>query len=244
MVDDVQFIAGKQTAQEEFFHTFNAVHQAGGQIILTSDRPPSEISKLEDRLRSRFEGGLTVDVAQPDFELRVAIINIKASALHLQVPSNVAQLIASALTDTRAIEGFLRSLINEVSLYRVDISQELVAKKLKIDLSQTGGISAEKKTHKSRVTALDVLEAVSEYFEIKPMHLKGPKRDRPIARPRQLIMYICKTELNITLDDIGGILGGRDHTTILHGIEKISQELETNIQLKEAWLGIKNRLFT
>lgn len=244
LVDDVQFIAGKQTAQEEFFHTFNAVHQAGGQIILTSDRPPSEISKLEDRLRSRFEGGLIVDLAPPDFELRMAIINIKAIALHLSVPSDAAQVIAAAVTDTRAIEGFLRSLINEVSTKNIDITKELVAKKLKVSLEEPNRDAAFSKKAHQRVTAQDVLESVADYFQIKPMHLKGPKRDRPLVRPRQLIMYICKNELRVTLDDIGGLLGGRDHTTVLHGIEKIEHELLTNKQIQDALLGIKQQLFT
>lgn len=244
LVDDVQFIAGKQTAQEEFFHTFNAVHQAGGQIILTSDRPPSEISKLEDRLRSRFEGGLIVDLAPPDFELRMAIINIKAIALHLSVPSDAAQVIAAVVTDTRAIEGFLRSLINEVSTKNIDITKELVAKKLKVSLEEPNRDAAFSKKAYQRVTAQDVLESVADYFQIKPMHLKGPKRDRPLVRPRQLIMYICKNELRVTLDDIGGLLGGRDHTTVLHGIEKIEHELLTNKQIQDALLGIKQQLFT
>jgi chromosomal replication initiator protein len=237
LVDDVQFIAGKTTAQEEFFHTFNAVHREGGQIILTSDRSPSEIAKLEDRLRSRFEGGLTVDVAQPDFELRVAIVNIKAAALSLSFPPEAAQLIAGNITDTRAIEGFLRKVLNETAIKRVPIDATLVASLLQIknkeDLPQK---------HR-RVSPNEVLEVVSDYFGVKTMHLKGPKRDRPIARPRQLVMYICKTELNVTLDDIGGLLGGRDHTTIMHGVEKIQNELSTNHPLREALEGIKQKLF-
>lgn len=245
LIDDVQFIAGKQTAQEEFFHTFNAVHREGGQIILTSDRPPSEIAKLEDRLRSRFEGGLTVDVAAPDFELRVAIVNIKAQALNLPVTSQVAQLIASAHTDTRALEGFLRKLLNEVAIKKIDINPETVGKMLNIDpeISQTQTLSSQQSVSK-RVTPLDILEAVSTYFDIKPMHLKGPKRNRPIARPRQMIMYLCYKELKVTLDDIGGLLGGRDHSTVLHGIETIERELTTNQQIKDALLGIKSQLFT
>lgn len=245
LIDDVQFIAGKQTAQEEFFHTFNAVHREGGQIILTSDRPPSEIAKLEDRLRSRFEGGLTVDVAAPDFELRVAIVNIKAQALNIPVSSQVAQLIASAHTDTRALEGFLRKLLNEVAIKKIEISPETVGRMLNIDPEspQPQAVSS-KQSFSKRVTPLDILEAVSAYFEIKPMHLKGPKRDRPIARPRQLIMYLCYKELKVTLDDIGGLLGGRDHSTVLHGIETIEKELLTNQQMKDALVGIRSQLFT
>ncbi len=241
LVDDVQFIAGKQTAQEEFFHTFNAVHREGGQIILTSDRPPSEIAKLEDRLRSRFEGGLTVDVAPPDFELRVAIINIKSQALQLAIPTDAAHLIASSFTDTRAIEGFLRKLMNEIAINQTQVSKELVAKILKITLPKSE--MDQPKVRSSRITPTDVLDAVAQYFDIKPMHLKGPKRDRPIARPRQLIMYICMTELGVTLDDVGGLLGGRDHTTVMHGVDKIKIELENDPRLREALSLIKSTLF-
>ena len=240
LVDDVQFIAGKQTAQEEFFHTFNAVHREGGQIILTSDRPPSEISRLEDRLRSRFEGGLTVDVAQPDFELRVAITNIKANALHISIPSDAAQLIAQTITDTRALEGCLRKIMSDVAINKKEISVELVAKILKVTApkKEDGG------RRNTRITPADVLEKVAVYFDIKPMHLKGPKRDRPLARPRQLVMYICMTELRVTLDDVGGVLGGRDHTTVMHGVDKIKVELENDPHLREALASIKTSLFS
>lgn len=243
LVDDVQFIAGKQTAQEEFFHTFVAIHREGGQIILTSDRPPSDIAKLEDRLRSRFEGGLIVDVAPPDLELRIAIINIKAEAIGLSIPSDASQIIASTITDTRAIEGFLKTIMNDIAINHTTITYELVSSLLKAKFGHINLQSFEA-TKKKRVTPLDVLEVVSAYYDIRPMHLKGPKRDRPIARPRQLIMYICKTELNVTLDDIGGLLGGRDHTTVLHGIEKIEEQLKTDGQLQEALVGIKAQLFT
>lgn len=237
LVDDVQFIAGKQTAQEEFFHTFNAVHREGGQIILISDRPPSEISKLEDRLRSRFEGGLTVDVAAPDFELRVAIINIKSQSIGLSVPSDAAQLIAANLSDTRAIEGFLRRLTTEIAAKNVAITPDFISSLLSIKPLSSEG----KKTR--RVPPQEVLEAVAAFFDIKPTAIKGPKRDRPLARPRQVFMYLCRTELGLTLEDIGGVLGGRDHTTIMHGVETITRELSTNERLREAVSGIKQKLW-
>ena len=178
----------------------------------------------------------------PDFELRVAIINIKAKALSLSIQSDTAQIIASVFTDTRAIEGFLRKLMNETAIKRIPISSELVSSMLKDKLPEGESFVSQGST--KRITPLDVLDAVSQYFDIKPMHLKGPKRDRPITRPRQLIMYICKQELNVTLDDIGGVLGGRDHTTVLHGVEKIKQELTKDAQLQKALLGIKEQLFT
>jgi chromosomal replication initiator protein len=237
LVDDVQFIAGKQTAQEEFFHTFNAVHREGGQIILISDRPPSEIAKLEDRLRSRFEGGLIVDVSPPDFELRVAIINIKSHALGILVPSDAAQLIAANLSDTRAIEGFLKRLTTEVAARNTPVTPDLISQLLSIKPT------AQQEKRIRRVPPAELLEMVATYFGIKPTAIKGPKRDRPLARPRQVFMYLCRTELGLTLDDIGGALGGRDHTTIMHGVDTITHELSTNERLREAVSGIKEKLW-
>jgi chromosomal replication initiator protein len=241
LVDDVQFIAGKQTAQEEFFHTFNAVHREGGQVVLTSDRPPSEISRLEDRLRSRFEGGLTVDVAAPDFELRVAIANIKAEAMGIAVPPEAAQLIAANITDTRAIEGFLRRLTTEVATRKSTVTAELVSSLLNIK-NQGNGIVEPSKISR-RVSPQEVLDSVALYFGIKTTALKGAKRDRPIARPRQVFMYLCRTELGLTHEDIGGVLNGRDHTTVMHGVETITRELSTNTRLREAVEGIKQKLW-
>jgi chromosomal replication initiator protein len=237
MVDDVQFIAGKQTAQEEFFHTFNAVLREGGQILLTSDRPPGEISRLEDRLRSRFEGGLIVDISPPDFELRAAIVNIKAKALGIAVPGDCAQIIAANVTDARAIEGFLRRLTTEVAARNQPVTPELLSGLL--NAKSVSGVTTQTK----RVSSQELLDAVSAYFEIKPTLMKGPKRDRPIARPRQVFMYLAKTELGLTYDDIGGTLGGRDHTTIMHGVETITQELSTNEHLRTAVAGIKQKLW-
>ncbi len=239
MVDDVQFIAGKQTAQEEFFHTFNAVLREGGQVLLTSDRPPHEIARLEDRLRSRFEGGLIVDISPPDFELRAAIINIKSKTLGLVIPGDCAQLIAANVQDTRAIEGFLRRLTTEVSTSKAPITPELISSLL--NTRNSLGPAAPKPTR--RVSAQELLEEVSSYFSIKSTVLKGPKRDRPIARPRQVYMYLAKTELGLTYDDIGGSLGGRDHTTVMHGVETVTQELSTNEHLRAAVSGIKQKLW-
>lgn len=237
LVDDVQFIAGKQTAQEEFFHTFNAVARGEGQIILTSDRPPGEISKLEDRLRSRFEGGLTVDISPPDFELRAAIVNIKAEAMGLAVPPDAAQLVAANITDTRALEGFLRRLATRVAAAPGPITGEMVSSMLNTSRQ------AEDQKAPRRVSAQEALEAVSSFFDVKTTALKGPRRNRPLARPRQVFMYLCKVELGLTYDDIGGLLGGRDHTTVMHGVDTITRELSTNEKLRSAVAGIKQRLW-
>lgn len=238
MVDDVQFIAGKQTAQEEFFHTFNAVSREGGQVLLTSDRPPHEIARLEDRLRSRFEGGLIVDISAPDFELRAAIVNIKAKSLGLVVPADCAQLIAANVVDARAIEGFLRRLTSELAAKNQPVTPELIS-----GLLNTKSVFSNQSKPNKRVSAQELLDAVSGYFDVKATTLKGPKRDRPIARPRQVFMYLAKTELALTYDDIGGVLGGRDHTTVMHGVETITQELSTNETLRQAVAGIKQKLW-
>lgn len=238
MVDDVQFIAGKQTAQEEFFHTFNAVLREGGQVLLTSDRPPHEISRLEDRLRSRFEGGLIVDISPPDFELRAAIVNIKAKSLGLTIPSDAAQLVAANVVDARAIEGFLRRLTTELSARPQPVTPDLISSLLNTKTL----VNLQSKPTK-RVSPQELLDAVSSYFDIKATLLKGIKRDRPIARPRQVFMYLAKTELGLTYDDIGGSLGGRDHTTIMHGVNTITQELSTNESLRAAVAGIKQKLW-
>ena len=247
LVDDVQFIAGKQTAQEEFFHTFNAISQEGGQIILTSDRPPGEIARLEDRLRSRFEGGLIVDISAPDYELRAAIINIKAKAMGVDITTDVSRIIAANMTDTRAMQGFLKRLSTEMLLHKGPISAETVSSLLAGKSGQSsmnnGGSGGESSGTKKRVTVLEILDAVSAYYNIKTTTLKGPKRDRPIARPRQIIMYLSKIELGSTYDDIGGALGGRDHTTIMHGVDTITRDLSTNPRLREDIEGIKQKLW-
>ena len=237
LVDDVQFIAGKQTAQEEFFHTFNAVLREGGQIMLVSDRSPSEIARLEDRLRSRFEGGLAVDSSRPDFELRAAIVNIKSLSLGLSVPPDAAQLVAANITDNRAIEGFLRRLAASVAARPAPVTVELVSSLLSIKQA-AGDVGPNR-----RVSPLELLSAVGQYFGLKQSSLRGPKRDRPIARPRQVFMYLCRTELGLTHEDIGSLLGGRDHTTVMHGVETITNELSTNDRLRRAVEGIKQRLW-
>lgn len=239
LVDDVQFIAGKLTAQEEFFHTFNAVLREGGQIILTSDRPPGEISRLEDRLRSRFEGGLAVDISAPEFELRAAIVNIKAAALGLTFPADAGQLIAANITDTRGLEGFLRRLMTEMTTKNAAVTTELISSLLRIKPGAVGLVDKPSR----RVSPQELLDAVAIYFGVKPTALKGPKRDRPIARPRQVFMYLARTELGLTHEDIGGLLGGRDHTTVMHGVETITQELSTNDRLRGGVEGIKQKLW-
>ncbi len=232
-IDDIQFIAGKDTAQEEFFHTFNAVTSAGGQVILTSDRPPSEISKLELRLRSRFEAGLIVDIAPPDFELRSAIVQIKAEERGLKLDSETVALIAGNIDSARAIQGFLIKLFSEVNTKRVEPSYDFVQS----ILGKNGG---EEKT--IRKSPEEVIKILCKHFQINKKDLLGESRVRSFARPRQILMYLLKNELKLPLQSIGRIIGGRDHTTIIHGVETIQNLASTSVDIQGDIAGIKKML--
>lgn len=236
LIDDVQFIAGKTAVQEEFFHTFNTLHREGAQIVLTSDRPPSEIRYLEERLRSRFEGGLIIDIQSPDFELRTAILLIKAVPLNLTLPMDVAQLIAANIEDTRRLEGFLRRLTTELQIKKVPLTIDLVGQLL-------GAAEKEGGKLQKPVSFKEVIEKVALYYNLKTSQLKGPKRDRPIAFPRQILYYLLRSELNLTLTEIGEVCGGRDHTTIIYGVEKITTLLPISEKIREEIKNIKQRIY-
>jgi chromosomal replication initiator protein len=236
LIDDVQFIGGKEKVQEEFFHTFNAIHQAGGQILLTSDHMPDQIEGLEDRLRSRFEGGLTIDIQQPNFELRTAIILIKAKQLGRAIPMDVAQLIASNIDSTRKLEGFLIRLITEEEIKKQPITPELT--KALLGKVTTGAVK-KKRLPKTG----EILLAVAEYFNLKTGQLKGPRRAKPIVFPRQIAMYLIKTELNLPLIKIGEIFGGRDHTTVMYSVEKISKEVVVSESIRVDVDTLKKKLY-
>lgn len=235
LLDDIQFIAGKERVQEEFFHTFNALHRDGAQIVLTSDRPPQEIARLEARLRSRFEGGLTIDIQQPDFELRAAIVLIKAQALGLQLPTDMAQLIAANIEDARRLEGFLKRILTESEIKKIPVTTELITRLL--------GAKEGDKNIARRVSFKEVMEVVASFYNLKMGDIKGQKRNRPIAQPRQILMYLLRTDLNLTLDEIGELLGGRDHTTIIHGVEKITDLLPSSEKIREDVRQIKTHLY-
>ena len=225
LLDDVQFIADKVKVQEEFFHTFVSVKKAGGQIILTSDRPPREIPEFEARLRSRFEAGLIADIAPPNFELRTAIVLIKARQRGKQIPIELARFLAENIDDTRRLEGALMRLLTEAEIRREQLTKEFEAKVL-------DGLVINSSL-RPRVSVSEVLKKIATHFNITLADLKGKKRSRPIAIPRQIAMYLLRTELNLSLQDIGSFLGGRDHTTIMHGVDKVE-----NYLLKDAgWSG-------
>ena len=231
LIDDIQFIAGKDAVQDEFFHTFNAVTSAGGQIVLTSDKPPSEIARLEERLRSRFEAGLIVDIAAPDFELRAAIVQIKSKQKSLSVDTEMVHLIASNLDSARKIEGFLTRLNSESTLKNIPLSTELITSLIGKGVGDT---LAPKQTSPS-----DVIDAVCKHYSVSRRAIMGKARSRIIARPRQVLMYLLRTELGLPLEEVGRLVG-RDHSTVIHGVDKITELRAENVQIREDVLGIKN----
>ncbi|OGM31346.1 chromosomal replication initiator protein DnaA [Candidatus Woesebacteria bacterium RIFCSPHIGHO2_01_FULL_44_10] len=235
MVDDIQFIAGKDAVQDEFFHTFNAVTGAGGQVVMTSDQPPTEIAKLEERLRSRFEAGLTVDISKPDFELRCAITQIKAIQKGLAIESDIIQLIAGNIESARTIEGVLTRIMSETKIKGVPITPDLVQSILSKGTAEQNGESIKK------ANPIDVIDVVTKRFSVSKKDLLGKTRARIIARPRQLLMYILRTELELPLQEIGRMLA-RDHSTVIHAVHKISQLASHDVGIRNDILGIKNSL--
>lgn len=230
IIDDVQFIAGKEKIQEELFHTFNILVDNGSQIVLSSDRPPQEISKVEKRLLSRFGGGLTVDIEPPDFELRCAICLIKAKRFGIDLPIDIAKIIAKDVSDTRQLEGALLKVIT-LSQHRgselsVDFVQEIVSTSKRGQTETTLGPE-------------EIINNVCSFYKIKPSQLKGPKKDAAFVRARQVAMYLLQKERRLTYKEIGLLLGGRDHTTIVYGVEKIERLLQNNKSFVET-LGISS----
>lgn len=236
LLDDVQFIGGKEKVQEEFFHTFNAVIKDGGQVILTSDRLPNEIVGLEDRLRSRFEGGLTVDVQEPGFELRAAILLIKAQQMGVELPMKVAQAIAANIESTRKLEGILLRLSSEVMARKEPLTEELA-------MAMLNKINGETQVSRRVITPKQILSEVSRFYQVKTSDLKGSRRLRSIVLPRQVVMYLLRKEINFPLKEAGRLLGGRDHTTILHGQEKVSKMLADSEKLRMDVSVIRKSLY-
>src|SRR3989339_5240 len=236
LLDDVQFIGGKETVQEEFFHTFNAVHKEGGQVVLTSGRLPNEIAGLEDRLRSRFEGGLTVDIQPPGFELRTAILLIKAQQLNMELPMRVAQVVAANVESTRKLEGVLLRLSGEQVAKKEALTEELA-------MALLNKINGETVRLKSRATATQVVRLVAEYYQLKTTDIRGERRLKTVALPRQGVMYLLRKELRLSLKEVGRVLGGRDHSTVLHGQEKVSRLLSESEDLRLDVINIRKQIY-
>ncbi len=232
LMDDIQFIAGKERTQEEFFHTFNTLYEANKQIVISSDRPPKDILTLEDRLRSRFEWGLLADIQAPDLETRIAILRMKAKLENLKVPDDVLTYIGTnILSNIRELEGALNRVIAYSTLYHREITEPMAMEALKDILSGK----------KRLVTADLIKEHVGEYFNVKLEDFNAKKRTRSIVYPRQIAMFLCREMTDLSLPKIGEEFG-RDHTTILHAYDKISAEVNADTQLKLLLDELKNKI--
>jgi len=224
LIDDIQFIGGKERTQEEFFHTFNALYEANKQIIISSDKPPKEITTLEERLRSRFEWGLIADIQTPDLETRIAILRKKAQLENLFIPDDVMVFIADKIaSNIRELEGALNRVIAYSSLTENDISVELATEALKEILT----------ANMTRIINSSVIiDAVARYFDLKPDEFKSKKRNRDISFPRQIAMFLCRELTDMSLPKIGDEFGGRDHTTVIHAFDKIMTDIESSAEIR------------
>lgn len=220
LVDDVQFIAGKVQTQEEFFHTFNALYESGKQIVLTSDRPPREMTKLEDRLRTRFEWGLMVDVAPPDFETRFAIVQNKAAMLGVKLPNEVTDYIAENITsNVRQIEGTLNKILAYRDLLDDQVNEETVSRAIRDML---------KKSNDFAPTPSIIVGYICSYFHVDEETLRGQSRSRDVVAARQIAMYLIRRMTSMSLNDIGKEFGDRDHSTILHSLDKVESTMRSD----------------
>jgi chromosomal replication initiator protein len=234
LVDDIQFIAGKDSTEQEFFHTFNSLYETNRQIVICSDRPPAAIVSLEERLRSRFEWGLIADIQPPDLETRIAILRAKADPLPEKIPDEIILYLASRVqSNIRELEG---------SLNRVQAYAHLQKMPLSLDTAKTAMASLASDTRQRRVGIEDILNAVAEYYHLTVDDLRGKQRDKHIVVPRHVAMYLMRQETEASLLEIGQALGGRDHSTVLHGCEKIGREINENTTLRKEVLAIRQQL--
>ncbi|MCR4432967.1 MAG: chromosomal replication initiator protein DnaA [Caldiserica bacterium] len=235
LIDDVQFIAGKESTQEEFFHTFNALHEASKQIVISSDRPPKDIPTLEDRLRSRFEWGLIADIQPPDFETRIAILKKKIETEEMSFPPEVLEYIAQNITSNiRELEGALTRLLAYASLNNLEIDLPMATAVLRDIIPVV----------QRPLSLADIQKTVASYFGLTVDDLVAKKRSREITVPRQIAMFLARELTDSSLLQIGSAFGGRDHSTVLHACDKIRTECETNINLRTALEEIKKQLST
>lgn len=234
LIDDIQFISKKEGTQEEFFHTFNALHESNKQIIISSDRPPKEIKTLEDRLRNRFEWGLIADIQPPDYETRNAILRKKAERDNLEVPNDVMAYIAkNIVSNIRELEGALNRIVAYAKLTNQDISISLAENSLKDIFSENA----------SKPLTTDLIqEIVANHYNIRVEDIQGSKKPKNIAFPRQISMYLCRKLLDISLPKIGESFGGRDHTTVIHAISKIEKQMETDPALQKTLLQLEKEI--
>ena len=231
LIDDIQFIAGKERIQEEFFHTFNTLHESGKQIIISSDRPPKEMKLLEDRLKSRFEWGLIADISNPDYETRLAILRKKAQSDNISIDDMILSNIATKIdSNIRELEGVLNKMIAKSSLTHTPLTIEMAEKAINDIISQ-----------KEKIVSPDYIqEVVAKYFNLNPKDLKSSKRSNDLAYPRQIAMYLCRDIAQMQLARIGDSFGKRDHTTVMHACRKIENEIKENGNTKLIVDSVKN----
>lgn len=233
IIDDIQFIAGKEKTQEEFFHTFNALHQANKQIIISSDKPPRDIPTLEERLRSRFAWGMSIDMQTPDFETRCAIVQTKADAKGVVLSQPVVEYLATQIrTNIRELEGALNQILAYCEMRNVDA-----------DLDLAKSVLGSTKNRPKHLTSKQIIEKTAKHFQVSMDDILGPKRDKDIVVPRQVAMYMLRSELHLSFPKIARELGRKDHTTAIHSVEKIEKEVGIDTQLKTAISEIKERLY-
>ena len=234
LIDDVQFIIGKESTQEEFFHTFNALHSANKQIIISSDRPPKDMETLEARLQSRFEWGLIADISSPDYETRMAILHKKEDMDGYNVSEDVIKYIANNIkSNIRELEGAFNKVVAYAKLEKKEVTLELAEQALKDIVAPN---------ENKQITADYIISMVAEHFNVSTADLCGNKRSSKIVMPRQVAMYLCREILAIPLKNVGQYLGNRDHTTVMHGVEKIEKELQTNEQLQSTIDTLKKKI--
>lgn len=235
LIDDIQFIAGKERIQEEFFHTFNTLHESGKQIIISSDRPPKDINLLEDRLKSRFEWGLIADISNPDYETRLAILRKKAQLDNIIIDDDILCDIATKIdSNIRELEGVLNKLIANASLTNTHITMEMAEKAIN-DVVTSG----------EKVLSIDLIqETIAKYFNITVEELKGVKRSNDVTFPRQIAMYLCRNLAQLPLTKIGAGFGKRDHTTVIHACNKIEKEIQNDMTTKRIVESVKNILIS
>lgn len=233
ILDDIQFIAGKDKTQEEFFHTFNALHQANKQIIISSDKPPKDIPTLEDRLRSRFAWGMSIDMQNPDFETRCAIVQSKAVGHGVSLSQPVVEFLATNIqTNIRELEGALNQLLAFCEM-----------RELEPDLGVASGLLGADKTHSKHLNAKQIIERISKHFQVSMEDILGPKRDKDIVVPRQIAMYMLRSELHLSFPKIARELGRKDHTTAIHSVDKITKASTLDADMRASIAEIKERLY-
>lgn len=233
IIDDVQFLAGKEKIQEEFFHTFNALHQSNKQIIISSDKPPREIPTLEERLRSRFVWGMSIDMQNPDFETRCAILQIKSETHHIQLPSDVVDYLATNVTtNIRELEGALNQLLAFCEM-----------RALEPNLAIATGLLGNAQARPKHLSARQIIERCARHYQVSVEDMVGPKRDKDIVVPRQIAMYMLRSELHLSFPKIARELGRKDHTTAIHSVEKIEKEQRIDADVRNALSEIKERLY-